>query len=134
MAVPKDAWQLISRQLFADNELPAAFKLPDFKLAQQNGKWALSPSPKTALSQDDFNQWIDDWRYASALAVQPADKHAAVATIKVKLQDGRTVNLAVLQRAPQLILMRDDQPAFEYQFTDDVTRQLLAPPGTPTKK
>jgi len=130
MAVPKNAWQLISRQLFADNETPAAFEFPDFKLAQQNGKWSLSPSPKTALSQDDFNRWIDDWRYASALAVQPASKHAAVATIQVKFQDERTVKLAVLQRVPQLVVARDDQPAFEYQFTDDVSRQLLTPPGT----
>ncbi len=130
MAVPKDAWQLISRQLFAENETPAAFEFPDFKLVQQNGIWTLSPSSKTALSQDDFNRWVDDWRYASALAVLPADKHAAVATIKVKLRDGHTVNLAVLQRAPQLILARNDQPALEYQFTDDISRQLLTPPDT----
>jgi hypothetical protein len=131
MAVP--AWQLISRQLFAENETPTAFEFPNFKLAQQNGKWMLSPSPKTALSQDDFNRWIDNWHYASALAVQPAGKRTGVTTIQVKFQGNHTVKLAVLQRVPQLVLTRDDQPAFEYQFTDDVSQQLLTPPGTPLK-
>jgi len=133
MALPRNVWQLIGRQLFAENETPIAFQFPDFTLAQHDGKWTLSPSLKTELSQDDFNRWIDDWRYASALSVQPAEKRPATATIEVKLQDGRMLKLAVLQRAPQLVLARDDQPAFEYQFTADAAQQLLTPPGTTLK-
>jgi hypothetical protein len=64
------------------------------------------------------------------LAVQPASHRKPLATINVELKNGRAVKLAVLQRAPQLVLARDDQSAFDYQFTDDAAQQLLTPPGT----
>ncbi|HUO44472.1 MAG TPA: DUF4340 domain-containing protein [Burkholderiales bacterium] len=129
LALPRDVTQLVSRQLFAENETPVAFEFPDFRLTQYDGRWTLSPSPRTALSQDDIDRWVDDWRYASALAMRPAGKNPAPETIKVRLQDGRTLTLGILQHSPQLTLLRDDQPALAYQFTDDIARRLLAPPG-----
>jgi len=132
-ALPVNIWQLISRQLFADDETPAAFDLPDFKLMQQNGKWTLSPLPKAGLSQDDFNRWVDNWRYASALAIQPASHRKPLATIKIGLKNGAAVQLMVLQRTPQLVFARGDRPGFEYQFTNDIAQQLLTPPGNSPK-
>ncbi len=126
-ALPKNAIQLVSRQLFTPDEAPAGFELRDFKVIQQDGKWQVTPAP-TEAGADDINRWVDEWRLATALAVQPASGRKALTTIKVKLKDGADVTLAVLQDQPDLVVARDDQK-FEYQFTGATARRLLAPPA-----
>ena len=130
-ALPKNALQLVSRQLFAPDEAPVAFELSEFRLAEVNGKWQLTP-PAADLSQDDINRWVDEWRLATALAVQPPSKGKPLATVKLKLKNGSAVAIAVLQRDPQLVLARGDQE-FEYQFAGDAAKRLLAPPAATQK-
>ena len=129
-ALPKNALQLVARQLFAPDEAPVAFESAAFRLASQEGKWQLTP-PVADLSQDEINRWVDEWRLATALGVQPASNRKPVATVKLKLKNGAAVSVAVLQREPQLVLARDDQ-AFEYQFVAGTAQRLLAPPASPT--
>lgn len=126
-AVPKDALQFASKQLFGPDEAPAAFEFKEFKLARRDGKWELSPAGGE-LSQDDINRWVDEWRLATALAVNTASGRKALATIKVKRKDGSDLELAVVQREPDLVLARGDQK-LEYQFSAEVGRRLLAPPA-----
>jgi hypothetical protein len=126
-ALPKTALQLVSKQLFAADEAPVAFEFEKFSLAQQDGKWVMSPAAAD-LGQDDINRWIDEWRLATALAVQAADNRKPLATIKVKLKSGGDLTLAVLQREPELTLARSDQP-FMYQFVGATAKRLLAPPS-----
>lgn len=125
-ALPKDALQLISKQLFAAEEAPVAFEFKEFGLAQRDGKWQLTP-PAADLSQDDLNRWVDEWRLATALAVLPASNRKPLATINVSLKDGRATRLAVVQREPEFVLARSGQP-FEYQFAGEAAKRLLAPP------
>jgi hypothetical protein len=126
--LPKNALQLVSRQLFAADEAPVAFEFDDFKLAQQDGKWLLTP-PATEISADDINRWVDEWRLATALSLQPASNRKPLATARIKLKAGADITLAVLQREPQLVLARSDQP-YEYQFTADAAKRLLARPAS----
>lgn len=126
-ALPKTVLQLVSKQLFAADEAPVAFEFRDFSLAQQDGKWVMSPAPAD-MSQDDINRWIGEWRLATALAVQAADNRKPLATIKVRLGNGSDLTLAVLQREPELVLARGDQP-FAYQFAGETAKRLLAPPA-----
>ena len=95
----KRALQLASRQLFAADEAPVAFgaRCP-FKLAQQDGKWQLTPAADAG--PDDINRWVDEWRLATAIAVQAPSNRKPLATIKVKLKSGGDITLAVLQREP----------------------------------
>ncbi len=126
-ALPKNALQLVARQLFAPEEAPVAFESGEFKLVQEDGKWQLTP-PAADPSQDDINRWVDEWRLATALAVQAPSNRKPMATFKLKLKNGAEVSVAVLQREPQLVLARNDQ-AFEYQFVADAAKRLLAPPA-----
>lgn len=125
-ALPKTALQLVNKQLFAAEEAPLAFEFKEFRLAQQDGKWRLTPPADAGA--DDINRWVDEWRLATALEVQPPSNRKPLATIKVKLKNGSDVTLAVLQREPALVLARSDQK-FEYQFAAAVAQRLLAPPA-----
>ena len=125
--LPKNALQLVSRQLFAADEAPVAFESKEFKLAQQDGKWQLTP-PAADVSQDDFNRWVDEWRLATALALQPPSKRTPQAAIKITLKNGSAITLALLQREPELMLARSDQN-YEYQFSGKSAQRLLAPPS-----
>lgn len=126
-ALPRDALQLASKQLFAAEEAPIAFGFKEFGLAQQDGKWQLTP-PAADLSQDDLNRWVDEWRLATALAVLPMSNRKPLESINIKLKGGGDITLAVMQREPGLVLARSDQ-RFEYQFTADAAKRLLAPPA-----
>ena len=126
-ALPKSALQLVSKYLFAAAEAPVAFEFKEFRLAQQDGKWVMSPAAADS-SQDDINRWVDEWRLATALAVQTMSSRKPLATVKVKLKDRSDVTLAVLQREPELVLARSDQK-FEYQFAGDTAKRLLLPPA-----
>ena len=125
-ALPKNALQLVNRQLFAAEEAPVALEFQEFTLAQQDGKWVMSPAVVDS-SQDDINRWIDEWRLATALAVLPMSSRKPLATIKARLRSGNDVTLTVLQREPELVLARSDQQ-FEYQFAGEAAKRLLAPP------
>lgn len=126
-ALPKNALQLVSRQLFAAEEAPVAFEFRDFGLAQLDGKWQLTPAIAD-VSQDDINRWVDEWRLATALAVQPPANRKPLAAIKIKMKSGGDVTLAVIQREPQLVLARSDRQ-FEYQFPGAIANRLLARPA-----
>jgi hypothetical protein len=125
--LPRTVHQLISRQLFAADEAPVAFRFDDFKLEQRDGKWQLTP-PAADLGADDITRWVDEWRLAVALAVLPATNRKPLTVIKVTLKTGTEISVAVLQRDPQLVLARSDRP-FEYQLNADAAKRLLSPPA-----
>jgi len=130
--LPGNVLQLVSKQLFAPEEAPVAFEFKEFSLAQQDGRWRLTPSAAD-LSQDDINRWVDEWRLATALAVQPPSDSKPLATVKVRLKSGDDITLSLLQREPQWVLARSDQK-FEYQLPGALAQRLLAPPAADNAK
>lgn len=125
--LPRTFHQMISRQLFAADEAPVGFRFDNFRLEQRDGKWQLTP-PAADLSADDITRWVDNWRLATALGVLPASGRKPASVIKVMLKSGSEISVAVLQREPQLVLARSDQP-FEYQLSAEAAKRLLAPPA-----
>ncbi len=125
--LPKNYLQVVSRQLFAADEAPVAFRFDDFALVQQDGKWQLTP-PAPDAGADDIGRWADDWRLATALTILPASNRKPVTAIKIKLKTGADISVAVLQHEPQLVIARSDQP-YEYQLTGNTAKRLLARPA-----
>ena len=126
-ALPATAEQLIGRQLFPGNEAPVRFEFKDFSIIQSDGKWSVTPQGAD-LSQDDFNRWVDGWRQATALR---AERHAGkkpIGEIKVEFRDGGKLALGILQREPQLVVLRPDEK-LQYYFASDTAKRLLTPPG-----
>lgn len=129
--LPRDADALISRALFAPAETPVRFVLPDFTMTLRDAAWALEPSAE-ALSADERNAWADAWHNATAIRAARAAGATPVSEIKVELKDGRTLTLGVLQREPDLVLLRADE-GIEYHFLASNAKRLLSPPGSAVK-
>ena len=125
--LPRNFYQLVSRQLFTPDEAPVAFRLSGFTIEQRDGKWQLTP-PGADLGADDVTRWVDAWRLATAVGVLPASNRKPLAVIKVTLKAGAEIAVTVLQREPQLVLARSDRP-FEYQLNAEAAQRLLSPPA-----
>ena len=126
-ALAGDGVELIRKQLFASGEVPVAFEGQSFSLAQSGAKWRLTPEAGQS-SQDELIRWVDAWRQASALRVEPYAGHRPIAELRVALKDGRTLSLGILQRDPELVLVRPDEK-LQYYFASAAARHLLTPPG-----
>lgn len=132
--VPDDAKRLLTHALLRADEKPVGFVLPEFSVQQQDGKWTLTPAPaseKDRLSQDDFNRWVDDWKLASSLLTQPTGEQQAKEWIELHMADGKTVRLGVLQREPELVLVRSDEKLSFYYSSETSKRLMSAPMPAP---
>lgn len=127
-AIPAHVSKLLSHRLLAAGEIPVSFRLERFSVRHDGTRWRVEPGDE-ALSQDDLIRWVEQWRLASSIVTQPPpDSEAAGETIAIALRDGRTIPLRILRRAPELVLLREDE-ALEYRFTAALARTLLEPPG-----
>jgi hypothetical protein len=127
--VPQRAERLLTHSLFRENEKPTAFKYKDFQLAQQDGKWQLTPAPaeQEKASQDEINRWVEEWRFASSLLTQPATGKTPIETIEVKLADGNTLKLGVLDKTPEVVLLRPDEK-LQFHLSGEAGRHLISRP------
>jgi hypothetical protein len=123
VAMPPNTF--VNHLLLADNETPSGFDFPGYKLTRVNGAWSMSPTP-AELSQDQLNRFADEWRLAYSIASEPAKPAPGAEQIIIMLDNGSSVLLQVLQKQPQLILLRDDE-MIAYRFTGDVAKRLLDP-------
>jgi hypothetical protein len=134
-ALPKTAFALVSKQLFAASEAPVDFDFGSFQVEQADGKstmkWTkkMAPATDTEAGPDDINRWIDDWRLASALGVQAPTGRKPVGALKVHLKTGHDVIIKVLERGTNTVIARSDLP-FEYLLSAETAARLLSPPTT----
>jgi hypothetical protein len=130
--LPAGAADLASRQLFAPEELPVRFAHGSYTVEQRDGKWTLSGAPHD-LSQDDLIGWVEHWRMAAAARVAPLARAKPLAEIRIGLQDGGELTLAVLAREPELVLARSDEK-LQYHFLAVAGKRLLSPPSAAGEK
>ena len=126
-ALPLSAVQMASRQLFGADESPVRIALRDFVVEQRDGKWMLAPR-SADLSQDDLIRWVDEWRLASALSVEPRLAARARDEIRIQLKNGSELTLGVISREPELVLARSDEKLL-YRFGAEHAKRLLSPPS-----
>jgi hypothetical protein len=124
--LPRGAEALLARALFAPGENPVRFELPGFAVTLEDGTWKVAPAGEA--SADERNAWVDGWRHATAVRAARHDGRAPAATIRVRLKDGRTLELGILEREPDLVLVRTDEN-MQFHFLADAAKRLLSPPG-----
>jgi hypothetical protein len=129
--IPADPQSLNDRRMLAAHETPVAFSFPQFKVAQQVGKWQVTPAD-AELSQDDILRWVEGWRLAAALRAEPVEGRAPVSHIAVDLRDGRRIAIGVTEQSGEIAFTRYDEH-MRYYFFANGARRLLAPPSTGAK-
>jgi Domain of unknown function (DUF4340) len=129
--IPTDATKLLSRRLLDAGEVPVAFDFGRYRIMRDDkGTWAangeFAKAKEESLSQDDFNRWADEWRYTSALGVEPDKGSRAREQVTVRFKDGKAVTMRIVQREPDFQLVRNDN-AMRYHFGVEVGRRLVDP-------
>ena len=114
-----------SKKLLGENETPSGFDFPDHKFSRNNGTWVSSPA-NDKISQDQLNGFAEEWRMASALISQPYDHSKPLEEFSVHLVSGKIIQFKILQRQPELILLRADEN-LQYHFPQEVANRLLLP-------
>ena len=114
---------LASKQLFAADEVPIGFQFGKSRLALTDGKWKVLPA-RPNLSQDQLNQWADEWRHAASLGNTLYSGKAGVTEFSIQLSNGKNILIKILQREPELILLRSDENR-EYYFSAETAKRLL---------
>lgn len=114
-----------SKNLLADNEIPTGFDFPDQKFTRNNGTWISNPT-SDKLSQDQLNSFAEKWRMASALISQPYDRSKPLDQFFIHLASGKTIQIKILTREPELVLLRTDEN-IQYHFPQAVGKRLLLP-------
>jgi hypothetical protein len=129
--IPTDATKLLSRRLLDTGEVAVAFDFGRYRIERDDkGTWAASGEFAAAkdqpLSQDDFNRWADEWRYTSALSVEPDKSSRSREQVNVRFKSGKTVTMRIVQKEPDFQLVRSDN-AMRYHFGVEVGHRLLDP-------
>jgi hypothetical protein len=127
-ALPTQVDSLASHLLLAEDEIPTAFSLPGVTIELRDGKWLRTPpaSDPEKHSQDDFVRWTEQWRYASSLATRVPTGKPVGESVRITLQNGRTIEMRILSRSPELRLLRTDEN-LEYVFAAETGARLLSP-------
>lgn len=128
-ALPGSAADAVDKQLLGHGEVPESIELAAFGVFREEGKWVMRP-PAGDLSQDDIQRWVDDWRHASALRVEPAGPARPTGLVRMRFRDGTALSLGILARDPELALLRPDEKLVYYLFKGKAPL-LLSPPQLP---
>ena len=133
-AIPGNVTKLLAHRLFAPDEEPIAFELKNFSVRHDGTRWLLAPADPS-LSQDDLVRWVDRWRLASSVTTQPDSKVRRTESIRIELRGSRprTIVLSILERTPDLVLLRDDE-SLQYHFPASYVAMLLAAPNAANVK
>ena len=127
MALPTSAVDAVSRQLLASGEVPVRIESKHFTVAQQDGRWTLTPGG-TDLSQDELIRWVEEWQLASALRVEPRAAGKTPEEVRIQLKNGSAITIGVVARAPELVLARSDEK-LQYSFRAELAKRLLSSPA-----
>lgn len=117
----------VSRRLLPDAAPIVGLQLPDRTLTRdENGAWRSVP-PERGRSQDNFNRFIDAWRYATALRVESIAGAAGGESGVVVKTPAAELHFALHSDAQNLIVERADL-GLRYIFDSSVGNRLLRLP------
>lgn len=129
--IPSGPSAIVHKRLFDSEDRLVRFELPGLRVTQEAGKWVVAPAPAD-VSQDDVLRWVEQWRQTAALRVEPAGGQKPREEIRVTRADGRVLTLGIVQREPEMLLIRSDD-GLQYALFAEVGNRLLTAPGTRQK-
>ncbi len=128
--IPTDPSKLASSRILAEDETPVSFDFGRHRFVRKDGQWltegAAPPAKGEPLSQDDFNQWAEEWRRTTALAAEPHKAGRGGERLTIGFSNGKSVSMKLLRQESGLILVRTDEN-MQYRVGAEVGQRLLDP-------
>lgn len=101
----------------------SALHLPEFSLAQQaDHQWSITGN--THASADQIQTLLQHWKQAQAFAVHAYMARKQIASVRIELDSGNTVELDITDTSPWLILGQK-QLGIEYHFDSGMYNRLF---------
>ena len=130
-SLPMEPTELISTKLLSSQEIPVKYDFGKWQAVQkENGAWSIEGTPpgnnEVSPSTDDINVWVNEWKLATALSVQPYEGEQRGEPITVQFSNGESATFRVIARDPEVRLVRTDA-RMQYVFGNDAGSRLLDP-------
>jgi len=101
-----------------------ALHLPDFSLLlQDDGRWSITGQQQA--SADQIQTLLEHWRHAQAFAVHAYMPRKQLASLRIELDTGKTIELEISDTSPWLILGQK-QLGIEYHFNSEMYSALFS--------
>ncbi len=115
------ATDYVQKKLVADEVRIKSLTLPGLKIEQTaEGSLLVSP-PRSGL---DAKELLSAWQSARAIEVQRGDPKMLGETIRLELSSGVTTEFVVVQKSPELVLLRRDL-GLTFLMTPETSKDLL---------
>ncbi|BBA32500.1 putative uncharacterized protein [Methylocaldum marinum] len=88
----------------------------------QDGKWILEPPAGPDQSISDL---LNAWNTARAIDVKRVEQPIQADIVRITLAEGSPIEFHILQREPDLVLVREDL-GLQYEVTGNATKRLLS--------
>lgn len=130
-SLPMEPTELISTKPLSDQEIPVKYDFGKWQVVQkENGAWSFEGAPpennEVSPSTDDVNVWVNEWKLAAALSVQPYEGEQRGEPFTVQFSNGESATFWVIARDPEVRLVRNDV-GMQYVFGNDAGSRLLDP-------
>lgn len=121
------ATDYVEKKLIPEGAKLKEFKIPGIQASlTSDGKWTGQPADKQAAFKDIATAWST----VRAIDVRKIDKPASGDAVALSLADGTTLSFIVVQREPDIVMVRPDL-GLRFELTGDISRQLLNLPKLP---
>ncbi|HYE35855.1 DUF4340 domain-containing protein [Methylocaldum sp.] len=117
------ATDYVDKKLLPEDAKIKEIFLPGLKATLgQDGKWTLEPPAEPNQSISDL---LNAWNTARAIDVKRVEQPAQGDVIRITLAEGSPVEFVIVQREPDLLLIRPDL-SLQYEVTGNSAKQLLS--------
>ena len=126
------ATDYVDKKLLPEDATIKALSIPGLKATQgDKGQWNMEP-PGDASAMAEL---LNAWQSARAIEINRQEQPAQGDTLRIGLGEGRSVDYVILQREPDLLLLRPDWK-LEYLIPGEAGKRLLGlqKPGSETDK
>jgi len=127
----------IASRLLPEGAKIDSIQLPEFRVAFKEGGWTLEQSAKAppvarAVGADQLAQWLDGWRYASSVDIEPIadDSYRAdqLDEVVITLHSGEVLRLTIFINEDDTLVLGRPDLGIEYHMSDSQRDLLLSPP------
>lgn len=127
------ATDYVEKKLLPEGAKIREIQIPGLKAVKNpEGQWTAEPA-SDGEGKTDLGELASAWATARAIEVKRNVEPVVGESIRIGLTEGAPIEFVILNKAPELILLRKDW-GLQYEITSETSQELLnQPPPAPAK-